>query len=289
MLVMAENGDRHPATHFGRQMRKERLARGWSLREFSARSGINFGNASRIENGHRPPNEKVALACDRVFPERQGWFLEYYEDSKSWVPAGFRNWAEYEERAERLYDWYPSIITGLLQTEDYARAILSASGASPDVISSRLAARMERQRRVLLHDDPPKAWFVVDEVALFRYVGSTETMAGQMAHLADVARLPSMTLSVMPAVAHPANESGFILADDVAAFAEHVAAGGVYTDDQTVSTLVTRFDILRGESYRVSESLARIERMKETWSHGASQATAAPTADSALRLRRPTK
>jgi transcriptional regulator with XRE-family HTH domain len=74
---MAENNGGNPATHFGKQMRKERLAHGWSLREFSARTGINFGNASRIENGHRPPNEKVALACDRVFPERRGWFSEY--------------------------------------------------------------------------------------------------------------------------------------------------------------------------------------------------------------------
>jgi transcriptional regulator with XRE-family HTH domain len=67
----------NPATHFGRQMKKERLARGWSLRELSARTEISFTHLSRIENGHRPPTEAVAKACDRVFPERRGWFLEY--------------------------------------------------------------------------------------------------------------------------------------------------------------------------------------------------------------------
>jgi transcriptional regulator with XRE-family HTH domain len=58
-------------------MRKERLARGWSLAEFAQRTGINAGHLSRIENGKRPPTENVAAACDVAFPERKGWFTEY--------------------------------------------------------------------------------------------------------------------------------------------------------------------------------------------------------------------
>jgi transcriptional regulator with XRE-family HTH domain len=53
MLVMALNNGSNPVTHFGRQMRKERLARGWSLREFAARTGINIAQASRIETGKK--------------------------------------------------------------------------------------------------------------------------------------------------------------------------------------------------------------------------------------------
>src|SRR5450756_2852050 len=100
---MAANTENSAATHFGRQMKKERIAHGWSLREFSARTGTDFTTLSRIENGHRPPNENVAMACDAVFPERRGWFLEYYEESKSWVPAGFRDWPELENKACLLY------------------------------------------------------------------------------------------------------------------------------------------------------------------------------------------
>src|SRR5450756_3127283 len=96
---MAANTGGNPATHFGEQVRKERLAHGWTLRELSARAGITFTHLSRIENGHRPPTEAVAQACDRVFPERKGWFTEYYEESKSWMPPGFRDWAEYEDDA----------------------------------------------------------------------------------------------------------------------------------------------------------------------------------------------
>ena len=46
-----------------------------------------------------PPTEAIALACDAVFPERRAWFSEYYEDSRTWAPPGFRSWTEYEDKA----------------------------------------------------------------------------------------------------------------------------------------------------------------------------------------------
>jgi hypothetical protein len=58
----------------------------------------------------------VAAACDVAFPERKNWFSEYYEESKSWMPAGFRSWAEYEDKATELLVWCPGIIDGLAQT-----------------------------------------------------------------------------------------------------------------------------------------------------------------------------
>jgi transcriptional regulator with XRE-family HTH domain len=280
---MAGNNGNSAAGHFGRQMKKERQAHGWSLREFAARSGIDFATASRIENGRRPPTEKVARACDRVWPERRGWFLEYYEESKSWVPAGFRSWAEYEDKAASIRVWSPGLLTGFVQTEGYARAVLSVSpGVTPEIVAGRLAARMERQRRALYRDDPPRAWFVIDEFALYRLVGSPEVMAAQMRQLATVAAMPSVTLTVMPPVLHPANESGFVIADD-AAYAEHVVGGFVYTEPETVTSLAIRFDRLRAESRRASESLALIERMEEIWTTGARAATAVPTAASASK------
>ena len=64
--------------------------------------------------------------------------------------------------------------------------------------------------------DPPLMFFVVDEIALYRAVGSTEEMAEQMAHLTAVAAMPNVTLQVLPAIAHPATASGFVLADNSA-------------------------------------------------------------------------
>lgn len=275
---MAANSGGSPATHFGRQMRKERLARGWSLREFSARIGINLGSLSQIENGKRPPTEKVARKCDDVFPERQGWFSEYYEESKSWMPPGLRSWAEQEDKAVRLEVWSPGIVHGLFQREDYARVLIGTlPGVTADVAAARLASRMERQRRVLMREDPPQVSYVVDATALHRCVGSPEVMAAQMYHLTEMAAMPNVTLQVLPAVAHPATASELIIADNSAAYAEHLAAGGVYTEDETVTRLEWIFASIRGESCRVSESAAIIREAGETWTAGASPVTAGPT------------
>ena len=279
---MPANTGNSAATHFGRQMKKERLAHGWSLREFAARTGIDYTTVSRVENGKRPPTEKVAVACDTVFPGRRGWFLEYYEESRHWgeIPPGFRNWSELEEKAGSLRDWYPGIVTGLLQTEDYARALLSTyPGVDDGTVRTRLANRMERQRRVLMRDDPPAARFVVDEMALYRRVGSPGIMAAEMRHLSAVAARPNVTVQVLPAVAHPANASGFVVAGD-SAWCEHVKGGFVYTGE-TVASLLALFDTLRGECYRVSESAALFERMAGVWTHGVRAAIQTPTAASA--------
>lgn len=279
---MAANNGNTAAGHFGRQMKKERLAHGWSLREFAARTGVDYTTASRIENGKRPPTEKVAVACDTMFPARRGWFLEYYEESRQWgeIPPGFRDWSELEEKAGNLSDWYPGIVTGLLQTEDYARALLATSpGVTDQIVSARLSNRMERQRGVLMRTDPPTARFVVDEMALYRRVGSPQIMAAEMRHLSAMAALPNVTIQVLPAVAHPANASGFVVADD-SAWCEHVRGGFVYTGE-SVRPLLTLFDTLRGECYRVSESAALFERMIGIWTHGVRAAFQTPTAASA--------
>jgi len=143
---------------------------------------------------------------------------------------------------------------------------------------------MERQRRVLTRDSPPSAWFIIDQMALYREVGSPAVMAGQCGHLLAAAERPRVTITVMPAVAHPANASGFILADGpprASAWCEHLAGGYVYTEQETVNDLSVRFARLRAESYRESESLKMIERLGKAWAAGVSPLTATATGASA--------
>jgi hypothetical protein len=265
------------STHFGRQVKKERLAHGWSLRELSASSGIDYSHLSRIESGKRPPTEAIAAVLDAAFPGRNGWFREYYEDNKSAIPPGLRSWAEHEDRAARLSAWCPGTVHGLLQTEAYARVFLSTLPSVPgEVIAARLANRMARQQRVLFREDPPSVSCIVDYVALYRGVGSSETMAAQMRHLLEVASLPNVTLQVLPAVAHPATASELIIADDNAAYAEHLAAGGVYTESETFTRLELVFTTIRAECYRASDSAAIIRKAEKQWT-GASRRSAART------------
>ena len=78
----------------------------------------------------------------------------------------------------------------------------------------------------------------------------------------------------------PVNASGFLMADN-AVWIEHAAGGFTYTDDETVSALSVRFDTLRSESYRASESAALIERLAGTWAAGGNPLTQTPTAATA--------
>jgi transcriptional regulator with XRE-family HTH domain len=258
------------AGHFGRELRRTRVARGWSIAEVARRTKINAGHLSRIELGRRPPTERVAAALDAVFPERSGWFSAWHGESQSWpeIPATFRSWPDYEDRSATVRDWTPSIMTGLTQSEAYAAALIATTpGADAATRDNRLRGRMERQRRFWDRDRPVVASFVVDEFALYRRVGSPQTMAAQLRHLLEIAARPAVTVQVMPPIAHPALASGYLIAD-TAVWCEHIAGGYVFTDEQTMTTVAIRHDNLRGESYRVSESLALIRRTAEQWATG---------------------
>lgn len=264
-----------PATHFGRQVRKERKALGWSIHQLASETGVSAGHLSRIENGYSPPTEHIALTMDRTFPHRNGWFAEYYHDSQLWTPPGYRHWAEHELRARVMRVWSPCVVDGLAQTPEYARAHLeTVPGVPAEVVSARLAARMDRQRAVLHGETPPDVWLLVDEFALFRLMGSAEIMAAQMGHLLSVAALPNVTLQVVPGMGH-AGTSSNIIVTDTAAYAEHSAGGYVYTEPETVASLGRILTTLQSESYRASESVELIERVKELWARGESPLTAA--------------
>jgi transcriptional regulator with XRE-family HTH domain len=159
------------AGHFGRQMRRDRLAHGWSITELAKRTGFNGAHLGRIESGLRPPSVGVADALDKAFPERRGWYLQWLDDIRSApeVPATFRSWSDYEDRSATLRVWTPLIVDGLFQTEEYARALIALAGVSGEVAAARLEARMERQRRVL---GRCRVSYVLDQSALYRLVGS---------------------------------------------------------------------------------------------------------------------
>lgn len=268
------------AGHFGRQMRRDRLAHGWSLTELAKHVGINGAHLGRIESGLRPPSVRVADALDKVFPERRGWYLQWLDDIRSApeVPETFRSWSDYEDNSATLRLWTPLIVDGLFQTEDYARALIALTGVSAEVAAARLGARMERQQRVL---GRCRVSYVLDQSALYRLVGSPEIMTAQLRHVLDVAARPNVVLQVMPEVAHYVMEAAYALADD-AVWSEHVVSGGVYTDPEIVASVAARHDNLRGECLKVSESLALVGRLAEQWT-GGNQPTRRVTAASASK------
>jgi transcriptional regulator with XRE-family HTH domain len=271
------------AGHFGRQVRRDRLAHGWSITELARRAKLDAAHLSRIENGRRPPTARIAAALDSVFTERRGWYLTWLEETRTApeVPATFRSWSDYEDRTGMLRVWTPGIVDGLVQVEDYAATLIATSpGLSDDAAAARLKARMDRQRRVLGREKPPGVTLLVDESALYRRVGTAEVMVAQLRHLLEVAAMPSVVMQVMPEVAHASVASGYLIADD-AVWCENVITAGTYTDPVTVTATALRFDTLRAECYRASESLTLIERLESQWATGVHPPTRPATGASA--------
>ncbi|MGH3222214.1 MAG: DUF5753 domain-containing protein [Streptosporangiaceae bacterium] len=160
------------------------------------------------------------------------------------------------------------VIPGLLQTQAYARAILSSRlDSTSEEIDEAVAARMERQR-ILEQDQPPELSAIVDEAALRRPVGGPEVMRGQLAHL--TARRPTVAIQVIPftAGAHEGLRGGaFVIADyeEAASIAYQDAAssGQIIEDPGVVGALAHTWDTLRLEALPRAASLALIQEIKK--------------------------
>lgn len=227
---------------------------------------------SRVEAGLAEPDEAFALACDTAFPHMNGWFTRFWKDSPGWgevFTPTFHEFSMYEAEAVALRSCEHSFVPGLLQTEDYARAVLSRS---PNVTSAkvdeRLSARLARQS-VLDRDDPPLLWCLLDESVLHREIGGPATMRDQLSHIAEVAGRPNVTIQVIPRVgAHPGLNGSFLLAETPTAhvaYLERAVDGTIILDPAIVASAGVIFDALRTEAYRGTESLALIEELAEKW------------------------
>ena len=148
----------------------------------------------------------LALARQASTP---GWWQPYIDVLPSW----FELYLGLEKAASIIRLYEVQFVHGLLQTEDYARAVIliANANASEEEIARRVSVRMKRQQ-LLTQPDPPRVWAVLDEAALRRWPARREVMRAQLEYLLEVTDLPNVTLQVVPFDVGP-----------------HAAAGGPFT------------------------------------------------------------
>jgi transcriptional regulator with XRE-family HTH domain len=140
-----------PLHHFGSELRRAREEAGLTLAEFGELVPCDNSTVSRIEAGLIAPDLHLAEVADRTFPFARGWFTRFFSDSANWTENSafaieFRDFADDELEATALYTFEHAVLPGLLQTEDYARAVLSRHpGVTNELVNSRVAARVGRQ------------------------------------------------------------------------------------------------------------------------------------------------
>ena len=145
--------------------------------------------------GVTDPQDRVGMLSLAQRANTPGWWARYHDIIPDWLEP----YLGLEMAASLIRNFELQFVHGLLQTEDYARAVTSL-GFGPhaaDQVERRVRLRMQRQD-VLTDSDPPRAWFVIDEAALRRPIGGRQVMRAQMKHLLDVASLPQITLQVVP-------------------------------------------------------------------------------------------
>ncbi|MDX6335914.1 MAG: hypothetical protein QOG05_3254 [Streptosporangiaceae bacterium] len=246
-----------PLNFFGAELRRARSAAGLSQDQLGQRLGYSGAQVGKVEMGERAPSQDFAQGCDVALPEAGGLFARIYQLARRWdggYPSWFTEWVESERRATSLCWWEPLLIPGLLQTADYARAILAVgTGTTEDKLSDLVAARLERQT-IFERATPPTFWVVLDEAVLHRLIGSRQIMYGQLVHLADASCRPNITVQIVPAEvgAHAGLLGGFAIAgfdgSPSTVYMETPDQGQTTELPSVVGKLSLSFDTLRADA-----------------------------------------
>jgi transcriptional regulator with XRE-family HTH domain len=256
---------------FGAELAAARIAAGLSQDELGDQVSYSGSMIGMVENGHRIATRELAIAFDRVFGT-PGTFerLQQYVRTVP-LPAWFRPWAEIEEMAVQLRLYEHSLVPGLFQTEEYARAVLSEEpNTSEDQVAELVVARLARQAVLTRAGGPPIVWAVIDEAVLDRPVGGVKVMHEQLLYLLHLAEQPNITVQGMPRVsgAHCCLVGAFAVADHDGTSAVYLdtVTDGYIADSPGVAARVTlKFESLRSEALTRTASRELILRRAEDY------------------------
>ena len=229
---------------------------------------------ARVEAGTRVPQDTFAKKCDELLGTggalgRLWGRIDWYPQVEH--PDWFRRRAEMDAVAVALHAYQERVIPGLLQTEDYARALFSRV-ADGNEAEDRVRARLSRQQRFLQADGPMYV-VVLDESCLRNVVGGPAVMRAQCAHLLSVGRRPNIRIQVAPAdvpelVRPNASLSLITLPDGHRWVYSETVDRGYFNDDPAVYARHGQtYDALRADAPSARESAALISDAMEGYQH----------------------
>lgn len=261
-----------PLLHFGMEVKRTRLGRNLTQKHLGHSTGYSESYVCQVESGKLMPSERFAAGCDSAF-HTDGLFrglLQRIEEGDH--PVQFVPYVQMEQQAWNILDFSTTLIKGLLQTWEYAEAVFRAGypSASDEVIRSKVAARMSRQK-ILERDRPPMLWTVLHESCLRSYVGGLHVMACQLEYLMQMGSRPGIDIQVMPFVkgAVAAHSTPFTLLTFVDSpavlYSEDPQGGRLCRRMATVKSTMQKYDRLRAHALPPDDSMAFIERVHEEY------------------------
>ncbi|MBG0850615.1 helix-turn-helix domain-containing protein [Streptomyces spinoverrucosus] len=249
--------------------------------------GFSPAKLSRIESGkgRRPPTEADVLALLKLYGADEyeasvllqllrragepGWWQRY---DKRLMPEWFDRLVGLQEAAASIRTFEIQYVPGLLQTADYARAVVERGlpVAPPHEVRRRVELRA-RRAELLLRPDAPQVWAIVDESVLLRVLGSRAVMREQLAHLTEMAQLPHVTVQIVPLDVTNASApsipitylrfDGLDLPDVV--YLEHIRSANFLEDRDETEEYRVALDRLADEALTPRDSLALLRETTE--------------------------
>lgn len=227
----------------------------------TSQSGVTIRDVREMAGLYRMSSQEIEILVDMaVQASRKGWWHLY-------GPLLTSAYIGLEAAADAIEGYESQAVPGLLQTEDYARTMISAGrpGIPTEEIEARVGVRFKRQS-LLIQDDPVDFRVVLDEAVLHRPVGGRAVMRRQLERLVREAERPNVTLQVLPFAIgeHPGMDGTFAIlryrdsADQDLVFASHAAGGLFLEKDEELQRYAFIFDQLRSRALGPDESVVMI-------------------------------
>ncbi|GAA3372566.1 helix-turn-helix transcriptional regulator [Streptomyces sannanensis] len=258
----------------GQELRRLRELKGMTAEEVAERLLVSQSKISRLENGRRSISQRDVRDLCGVYEvddhrivdslmqmakdsRQQGWWHAFGD-----IPYSVYIGLETDAASLRVYE--PQIVPGLLQTRQYAEALIA--GALPETpgndVEKRVQVRLRRQDRIATDDNPLRLWAVVDEAALRRVVGNEQLMRDQLEHLVEQAQLPHVTVQVLPFSmgAHPGITGHYAIlefpdtADSSVVYIEGVTSDLYLEKANDVQKYTVMYEHLRAQALNVDQS-----------------------------------
>ncbi|WP_086565895.1 helix-turn-helix domain-containing protein [Streptomyces africanus] len=257
----------------GRTLRFLREQAGKSLGQLSEDTGYDKSYLSRLEKGERLSKRAVMEDLDSYYGSGDLLVREWRDARREVIKDKYKAFMDLEATAEIMW-MFQLRVPGLLQTEDYARAVLSGlSGAqttagNSEEVEEQVAARMGRQE-LLFRESAPDVRVILDEAALRRPVPDAKVWAEQLSHLLDAAELPNVAIQVLPFAVgvHDLMDSHLWLfwqrVGDPVAWTEGNGFGALIQDPDKVLHFRLSYDRVRDAALTPVESTAFIKRLLE--------------------------
>jgi transcriptional regulator with XRE-family HTH domain len=252
---------------FGQHLKLFRVRAGLERAEFGAMTGYSASSIASFEQGRRIPQPKFIDQADELLDAGGVLKASKEEVARAQYPAFFRDAARLEAEAVELHVYANHGVPGLLQTEDYARAVFAMwrPVLEDEVVEQRVAARLARHE-IYSRRPRPTISFVVEECILSRPLGGEAVLRGQLKQLLLVGQNRNVEIQVMPTrrEEHAGMAGPFTLIETKEerriAYVEAHKDSRLYTERRSVREFEEQYGVLRAQALTPRESLALIEK-----------------------------